>query len=250
MSGRVVQRALLRLASPGAVLRRERDGGAFGVFTSGDRRRRPVARVSAIDVRALQGDGVVEAAGEADAYVLSEAGRARIVREAALADEAYLAQHAVIERRVVIDADGEVRAVRGLARSTVLRRLAALRDNAGAPWLSATELSAAEQLRADWEASQGGLTRGSDWTAPPIGSSARATSNAQERAMAARCDARRRVAEALEALAQPLRRVVERACLHEDGLEALERAEGWPARSGKLALKFGLAQLARGLVKR
>jgi len=54
----------------------------------------------------------------------------------------------------------------------------------------------------------------------------------------------------LEALAQPLRRVVERACLHEDGLEALERAEGWPARSGKLALKLGLAQLARGLVSR
>jgi len=67
MSGRIVQRALLRLSSPGAVLRRERDGGAFGVFTSGDRRRRPVARLSAIDVRALQGDGVVEAAGEADA---------------------------------------------------------------------------------------------------------------------------------------------------------------------------------------
>jgi hypothetical protein len=68
--------------------------------------------------------------------------------------------------------------------------------------------------------------------------------------MAMRCDARRRVTEALEALAQPLRRVVERACLHEDGLEALERREGWPARSGKLALKLGLAQLAQALAQR
>jgi hypothetical protein len=41
--------------------------------------------------------------------------------------------------------------------------------------------------------------------------------------------------------------MVERVCLYEDGLEALERAEGWPACSGKLALKLGLAQLAAEL---
>jgi hypothetical protein len=38
--------------------------------------------------------------------------------------------------------------------------------------------------------------------------------------------------------------VVERVCLCEEGLDALERSEGWPARSGKIALKLGLAQLA------
>ena len=54
----------------------------------------------------------------------------------------------------------------------------------------------------------------------------------------------------MEALAAPLRRVVERVCLHEEGLEALERAQGWPARSGKLALKLGLAQLAIGVLSR
>lgn len=62
--------------------------------------------------------------------------------------------------------------------------------------------------------------------------------------MAAHCDARQRVSEALESLAPSLRRVVERVCLREEGLEALERAEAWPARSGKLALKLALAQLA------
>ena len=55
---------------------------------------------------------------------------------------------------------------------------------------------------------------------------------------------RRRLADALAKLAEPLRRVVERVCLYEEGLEALERSEGWPARSAKLALKLGLAQLA------
>jgi hypothetical protein len=34
--------------------------------------------------------------------------------------------------------------------------------------------------------------------------------------------------------------------LREEGLEALERAETWPVRSGKIALKLALAQLAQG----
>lgn len=51
--------------------------------------------------------------------------------------------------------------------------------------------------------------------------------------------------EALSKLAPTLRRVVEQAVLHEQGLEAIERAENWPPRSGKIALKLGLAQLAQ-----
>ena len=62
--------------------------------------------------------------------------------------------------------------------------------------------------------------------------------------LAARCDARRRVSDALAKLAGPLRSVVERVVLREEGLEALERAEAWPTRSGKIALKLALAQLA------
>ena len=67
--------------------------------------------------------------------------------------------------------------------------------------------------------------------------------------MAARCDRNRRVADAIDALAPPLRRIVERACLYEDGLEAIERGEGWPARSAKLALKLALAQLAQAFAR-
>jgi hypothetical protein len=37
---------------------------------------------------------------------------------------------------------------------------------------------------------------------------------------------------------------VEALCLNEVGLEAYERAEGWPARSAKIALKLALSQLA------
>jgi hypothetical protein len=117
-----------------------------------------------------------------------------------------------------------------------------LRDATGKPWLSGAELAAAARLRADWEAGEQGLVRGSDWTAPPKGAAPRGAGS--DAALAAHCDARRRAAEALGRLAPALRRVVERVCLLEEGLETLERAEAWPARSGKLALKLALAQLA------
>lgn len=248
MSARVEERVLLRLAAHGAVLARDRDGIGYGVFTGGDRRRRPTARLLAVSVRQLEADGVIVARGK-DAFVLSDAGRARLRREDDDVGEApFLAQHVELEARVVVDADKSERVVRGVARSNVLRKLAALPGVDGGLWLSASELQAAQMLRNDWEASQAGLTRGSDWSAPPIGSS-RGASNAQERAMAARCDRARRVADALNALAPPLRRIVERVCLNEDGLEAIERGEGWPSRSAKLALKLGLAQLAQAFAR-
>lgn len=243
-----VARALARLAGAGAVLAPVGEG-VFGVLPRGDRRRRPLAKLDAIDVRALEAGGVLARSGS-DAFTLSDAGRARLRRDSAFPEEAFVAQHAPVVARAAIDARGDVRAVRGLALNTVIARLAALRGTNDKPWLTGAEIAAAQALRADWEAGQAGLTRGSDWSAPPMGGSARGPGNVQERAQAARCDARRRVADALDGLAQPLRRVVERVCLREDGLEALERAEGWPARSGKLALKLGLAQLAQALARR
>lgn len=243
-----IARALSRLAEPRALLAPVRDGAGYGVFPAGDRRRRAVARVTREEVRELVAAGALSTAREAGTYVLSAAGDARVRREAVAADEAFLAQHAPIVRRTIVRADGEMRGVRGVEANAAIKRLAGLRDAAGAAWLNGDELAAATRLRADWEAGQAGLLRGSDWTAAPQSGGARGPGNAVENALLRNSDARRRVAEALDALAPMLRRVVERVCLHEDGLESLERAEGWPARSGKLALKLGLAQLAQRYV--
>lgn len=239
-----VERALRCLASPGAVLAQGQAPGNFGVYAGGDRRRRPVAKLREEEVRDLASSGAIEWASNREGFVLTRAGRARISRQAAPPSERYLAQHGPIVARETIDEQGEMRPARGVAQSSVLQRLAALRDGNGAPWLSGGELAAAVRLRTHWEAGQAGLVRGSDLTAPPNACGARGASSAQEAALAVRCDARRAVSDALDALAPPLRRVVERICFYEDGLEALERSEGWPARSGKLALKLGLAQLA------
>lgn len=244
MSRNRAERALERLCVGGAVLAADR-GGGYAVFPNGDRRRRPTVRVGASEMRALESAGAI-ARREGDAFVITDAGRARVRRDGAVAGEAFLAQHVEIISRDVIDRDGDITRVRGGEPNAVLRRLAALRGADGERWLDAAELAAAGRLWTDWQRSQIGQARGSDWTAPPLGSGGRGGGNGQEVAMATRCDARRRIADALQRLAPPLRRVVERICLHEEGLEALERAEGWPSRSGKLALKLGLAQLAVG----
>jgi hypothetical protein len=241
MSARLVERALAQLAAPGAVLAPERSGKGFGIFPHGDRRRRPIVRLSAAEVRELASCGAIEPR-EADAFVLTPAGVARATRETAAPGEAYAAQHRAIVDRAVMDGDGDVRVVRGHDVDRTMRRLAALRDSAGRPWLDSAEVAAAARLKADWERGEAGLVRGSDWSAPPRGSTARGAG--MDGALAAHCDARRRATDALAALAAPLRSVVERVCLREEGLEALERAEAWPTRSGKLALKLALAQLA------
>lgn len=246
MSKRRIARVLARLAAVDAVLRLDGDGPDYGVFTKHDRRRRALLRLSPAEVRALESDGLIEA-GADGALLLSAAGAARVARDAADPEEAFISQHGALIARDVIDDDGVTRKVRGLDPEGPMRRLAAMRGPAGEPWLSQAELSAAGKMRADWATGEIGLVRGSDWMAAPMGGAARGPGNAQEAAMARRCDARRRVADALARLALPLRRVVERVCLHDGGLEQLERAEGWPARSGKLALKLGLAQLAAQL---
>lgn len=244
MSESRTERALAYLARPGAVLLQSR--GVFGVVPAGDRRRRALARLRADEVKILESEGAIAPNGTSG-FVLTSAGAARVRRQRAEAGERFIAQQREIVNRAVVDEDGSIKTVRGHYPEGVMRRLASLQTAAGKPWLDASELAAANQLRRDWTTAEIGLVRGSDWSATPIGSSGRGGANAQEIAMARRCDARQRVAEALDRLAPPLRRVVEAVCLHEVGLEAMERAEAWPARSGKLALKLGLAQLAAAL---
>ncbi len=234
-------RSLTRLASAGACLLPQRRGSDYAVFAKGDRRRRPLAKLGKTDVRRLESEGVIEA--RAEGFVLSRAGRARLKRAIAAPGEAYAAQQGSLVDRAVVTRGGAMRSARGYDSNATLRRLSKLTDTDGSPWLSADELGAATRLRDDWEFGEIGLMRGSDWTAPPLGSSARG-GNARENLITAQCDARRRAAEALDQLAPALRRVVERVCLYDEGLEALERANNWPARSAKLALKLGLAQIA------
>jgi hypothetical protein len=231
------------MARSGAALLPDCAGKVFGLYPGGDRRRRPVARLTAARVRAYEAEGVLQRQGSG--VILTEAGVAFVRRQNAPEEEAFLAQHHAIAPRAVIDPLGRLHAARGVETDNVLKRLARLESGErGEKWLSSVELDAAARLRADWELGQIGLVRGSDWSAPPLSGAPRATVSSAELRTGALVDARRRLAQALATLAPDLRRVVERVCLFEEGLESVERAEHWPARSAKLALKLGLAQVA------
>ena len=112
--------------------------------------------------------------------------------------------------------------------------------------LTDAEFDAGEKLRADfwfaqmtprvtinWSSflSGGGGTRG----APDIGPDIRDSVIA----------AHERVKRALAAVGPDLAGVLIDVCCHLKGLEASEKASGWPQRSGKIILQIALRQLAR-----
>ncbi|MBL8560051.1 MAG: hypothetical protein JNM47_15105 [Hyphomonadaceae bacterium] len=234
------QRALARLGLKGALLAPERTGRMLGVFPKGDRRRRPLARLSREDVRALLADGALAPAGFADTYRLTPAGAVRTLREKA-EREPWRVQHGDLEERLVMADDGVMRAVWGEPRDGAFARITKVVEKG---FFERREIAAAQRLQEDWERGQFGLSAGSDWTAPPFGSAARGAGGAQERALASAIDARRRVERALGGLPVSLASAVRAACLEGSGLADLERARRWPTLSGKRVLKLGLALLA------
>lgn len=134
---------------------------------------------------------------------------------------------------------------RNLAESP-LAWLARRKDKDGQPMLTGAEFDAGEKLRADfWFAqmtprvttnwsgflSGGGGARG----APDIGPDVRDSVIA----------AHERVKRALTAVGPDLAGVLIDVCCHLKGLEASEKASGWPQRSGKIILQIALRQLAR-----
>jgi Domain of unknown function (DUF6456) len=238
------ERILAALAAPEAVLApRDAGGRLYGVFADGDRRRRPRLSAPFSVVQALAAQGTIAAATGEQAYRLTAAGRARVLRQG---EQPFIAQHAPLEMRPLMDPDGEE--VVGTAQDPAIAvaRLARMRTADGAPWLDKVELAAARRLAADAEAGSRGGMRTARWAGDSVGGGGVGVrgANGAEAAMAAGFEARRRVQRALSGLAAPLRTVAEAVCLHAIPLEALERRHVWPARSAKVALKLALSQLA------
>lgn len=134
---------------------------------------------------------------------------------------------------------------RNLAESP-LAWLARRKDKDGQPMLADAEFDAGEKLRADFWFAQMTPRTTANWSlllsgggggkgAPDIGPDIRDSVVA----------AKERVKRALAAVGPDLAGVLIDVCCHLKGLEASEKASGWPQRSGKIILQIALRQLAR-----
>ena len=118
------------------------------------------------------------------------------------------------------------------------------KDKAGMPMISAVQFDAGERLRADflfaemtprvtvnWSAAGGNVNKSGGGLGVDM----------RDRVVAAQ----QRVRRALAAAGPISAGLLIDICGHLKGLEEIERARGWPARSGKIALQMALSELAR-----
>jgi hypothetical protein len=134
-------------------------------------------------------------------------------------------------------------------RATQERPLAWLRrrkDKDGQPLVTEPQFNAGERLAADFWHAQLMPRVTADWSAA---ATSRRTRRAVPGAGVEMSDnvaaARQRVHRALDAVGPELAGMLVDVCCHEIGLEAAERIQGWPQRSGKLVLRLALTSLAR-----
>lgn len=143
--------------------------------------------------------------------------------------------------------DGEERAARrkgGHARSVTV-------NLAESPlgWLmargmvSARQFDAGERLRGDWTMAGLGPRVTMRWDAAPSSGMARGPGQAIDPTLA-QIAAKRRFEGALDAAGGGLRDVLWRVICAGEGLEAAERALGWPKRAAKLVMLMALDRVA------
>jgi len=124
--------------------------------------------------------------------------------------------------------------------------LARRKDKDGRPMLSNAEFDAGEKLRADFWFAQMTPRVTANWSMfLSAGSSQRGSPDLGPDVRDSVVAARERVRRALSAVGPDLAGVLIDVCCHLKGLEASEKASGWPQRSGKVILRIALGQLAR-----
>jgi len=122
------------------------------------------------------------------------------------------------------------------------------KDRDGEPMISQPQFDAGERLRNDFWFAQMTPRTTVNWSSLSPGKRGRRY-GAGPRSGVEMTDrvaaAGERVRRALAAVGPELSGALVDVCCHLRGLEDLERAEGWPQRSGKIVLQLALTRLAR-----
>ena len=120
------------------------------------------------------------------------------------------------------------------------------KDKDGQPLITEAQFTAGERLAADYRRAQISQRVTADWSGVAANKRVRRGAPGAGIDMSdAAAAGRERVNRALAAVGTELGGILIDVCCHETGLEAAERAEGWPQRAAKVVLQLGLTALAR-----
>ncbi|GAB4151559.1 MAG: hypothetical protein Tsb0016_23760 [Sphingomonadales bacterium] len=170
--------------------------------------------------------------------------RAAAPRAAANDADAFTRQQQALAQRRIKTNGGRSQSVTVNMAESPLYWLMARKDRNGQPLLTPAQFEAGERLRDQYETAHRGPAVTMRWAAPPTDRNRRGAANAAD-PTTAQLAARRRVEAALEAVGPGLADLLIRVCCAHQGLEAAERAFGWPQRSAKVVLQIALDRLAR-----
>lgn len=246
------RRILRRMAEPDTVLAIAVDMEKAAVLRSlsdGRTQRLAVMDRTIAQAFALKDWISCEKPGRISTYQITQVGRAAWKRMSATVESPGLAEASAVfggQHRdwaeTCLSDEGEERRMRYNAAESPVSVLARRRDREGNPFLTPDLISAAEQLREDFELAQMGprvtqnwerfLTAGDRGSFQPDGKSGGGAR-----------DARERVSAALRDLGPGLGDMVLRCCCFLEGLEVAEKRMGWSARSGKIVLRIALQRL-------
>jgi transposase-like protein len=249
------RRVLRRLAEPETVLAIAPDMEKAAVLRSCPDGR--TLRLAVIDRGVAQAFALKDwiscpKPGRVSTYLITQTGRAALKRMLAQDGEgggsgmaeapaAFGDQHRDWAERD-IDEDGEERRVRYNSAESPVQVLARRRDRDGKPFLPPELVSAAEQLRMDFELAQMGPRVTQNWERFLTGGG-RGSFSPDGKTGGGPRDARERVSAALRDLGPGLGDMVLRCCCFLEGLELAEKRMGWSARSGKIVLRIALQRL-------
>lgn len=171
-------------------------------------------------------------------FALSDAGEGWLRREAVQHGDAFAAQHRVMTTRP-LEGEGDRGAARMVAVNEGESPLGWLRHR---KLIGKAQFEAGERLRRDFTLAQLTPRMGVDYSAPIVMGSrgAKSISALPETVLAAK----QRFAHAMRAVGAGLSDLLFDVCCHLNGLEEVERAQGWPRRAGKVVLQIALDRLA------
>ena len=153
------------------------------------------------------------------------------------------AQHLTLNDRVVDTPTGARRVTVDEAESP-LAWLARRRGRDGRALIAPHQFQAGERLRADFTRAHLMPRTTADWSSPMV-SGRRGPSGGVADFTDVTITARQRVNAALDAVGPEFSGLLVDLCCFLRGLEDIERARGWPARSAKVVLQLALDRLAR-----